>query len=237
MKGFEHLLPSQLADVGRVLGKSDVESREFEWRDGSYEPYVHVPELRHAPTNYRFQFSYSRRADVTGYGGPRRGGNHHVKFTPGRLDEWEEHHALEWPQVPPLVDHWLENLARELGAAPFWEAVAAAGAGLSGSAEGEGDSPFSEDEIEEIRTALDDALARIGELETLQDAERAFVRAEFDELKETLQVLKRRGWAKMAMGTFLNVAVREIVPQGIMKQIWQDLRDYLASLPGLLPPG
>lgn len=225
MAKIEHLLASQVADIGRRVGASGLDPNSFKWRrQRAYQSMEEYPMLVHLPSRSRFDFR-------------QRSGEHWVRFSPAQDKEWHETLTVPWRNVLTYFEEWLTFVAREAEAPGFWEAVAEARAGLALAGEGIPDDSFSAGEAAQVVAALDLIAEHAQDADGVDPEELELVRQELDELRHAVRAMGRRQWGKLAIGTLMNLVARDVIPPGFAKAAWDTLASVFKHLPSLLPPG
>lgn len=232
------LLPSQEADIGRVIGEASLDPNNFEWRvaDAAFagQPGTSVPALVHEPTDSIFIIA--EYIDIDPMSGRASETNRRsVAVRPAETTPEDDFYNLEWDDVVSLVEDWLGWVEREMAAPSFQEAARAVSKPASaGSIEEPDQEHFSDEERERLKEELDALRDRIISLEELTETEAEFVREEFEELKDRLRTMEKRAWWKLGLGTMLNLATSGTIEVSTLESAATSLREMVESV-GNLP--
>jgi hypothetical protein len=203
------LLPSQRNDVFLAIQENGFDPSAFQWTQfvSRFDQKALASVLRHTPSGFYFRF------EVTGEG-------HWCKYSPAFETLTDENKTNLWQTQMEFVNHWLENLKREIQAADLWASLTG-GNSLSVASSGhfEDNAPFTASERKRVESSLAEIRALIVashqvSAETLGEIDR---RLEY--LEESAGRLGRKDWLNVAFSIVTNIIVTAAIPPETARNI------------------
>lgn len=206
------LMTTQRNEVLGVLVKAGLDPNEFQWvtvesqtMSAPLPPMVDA--LAHTGSNWFFKFDWTHGID-----------ERLSVFEPGADRVHNVARAVDWKMQLLHVRLWCESLRRELDAPDLWATSRSlVFPDLSGPEE---NSPFSEVEIKQIGTALDDVATRIEASGQVPAPELSKILAELQALREASTRVGRKDWKTMLLGALVGLVVSKGVDPDTMRVVW-----------------
>ena len=212
---------------------------DFQWVEehtranilSSGAPPYRVQALLHEPTDGAFAFDLD-----TTYG------HHYAIFHPGRDWPTEKINAGNWSTELGYVRVWLDLVREEYETPDLWAELGQQRDVMIGEAVE--NTPFTEEEQEQIAAQLTEAKEYIHANFKLEPEQLARIEAQLDYLVEAAKRSRRIDWRNLLVGSLLSLVMQAVLPDHpIVQLLYIVLRGLgpmfgagVPELPGL-PPG
>jgi len=224
------LLNTQKQDVFDMLLEGGSEPHQFEWASqltsGSVggPPPTQISILRSkSRPEFHFAFDFFH-------------GNYHPRCSPWANKRFASLGAASWPSCLLSVQEWAQHVQDELKTADPWQALP----GLATTtdialASNVANTEFSHRETERLASGLNQIkrllFGHIGK----STKQAALVENDIKALLNASERMGRKDWTNLAIGTIFTLALQLALPQEIVKQSFEILKQALTGLVPLVP--
>lgn len=197
------LLKSQKNDILILIKEAGLAPSEFDWEDiesvddpGSLRTHQ-FNQLVHRPSGYAALF-----------------GTDYLAFSPGQETQNETEYKLNWVGKYLSVKRWLSYLRRELETPDLWASVAQEAELLSLEPADATNSPFTDEEMAQIKRAIEEIRTYITSTHELSDEPLRRVNDKLDYLIDASTRLGRIDWKNLFVGALISLAIQQLTPSG-----------------------
>jgi len=189
------VLTTQRNELFHLLDENKLPISQFRWEpDGSqfgssWARLVHVPTGLYLEARFQEGFLSS------------------IDYSPGPNGRREYLQVRQWPDVMRAARLWAEGLKRELSAPDLWASVQAEREFMAGAPTSASNSPFDQQEKEQIVRSLREIKDFLVNTQELSEGQRVLTSTRLADLEEAANRLGRKDWILIAIGTLMNIVV------------------------------